>query len=168
MSDLTENKLHMIFFCHCLNNPYLNGNLHFDSKQALYLNRDSFDAQPDLVYGSKFKLYHWYDDITKYVRDIFHALNCIYAFNNNNKYLTKYEVLLIVKEKDVWVMYYVPNSLTGWNIKKLDDISLENIGQDRAAKIKDALTAFYETNYQDVERTMICTQPKGYEEIFLF
>lgn len=168
MSDLTENKLHMIFYCHCLNNPNLNGNLHFDYKQAQYLNKDYFDVQPDLVYGSRFELHHWYDDITKYVRDVRKALNCIYAFNNNNKYLTKYEVLLIVKDKDVWAMYYVPNSMEGWCIKKWEDISHENIGQDRAAKIKDTLVAFYETNYKDIRSTQIYTKSKGFEEIYLF
>lgn len=168
MSDLTENKLHMIFYSHCLYNPNLNGDLHFDYKQAQYLNKDYFDVQPDLVYGSRFELYHWYDDITKYVRDIRKALNCVYAFNNNNKYLTKYEVLLIVKDKDVWAMYYVPHSTEGWCIKKWEDISHENIGQDKAAKIKDALVAFYETNYQDVRSSVIYTKSKGFEEIYLF
>lgn len=168
MSDLTENKLHMIFYCHCLNNPNLNGDLHFDYKQAQYLNKDYFDVQPDLVYGSRFELNHWYDDIANYVRDVRNALNTVYAFNNNNKYLTKYEVLLIVKDKEVWAMFYVPHSTEGWCIKKWEDISHENIGQDKAAKIKDALVAFYETNYKDIRSNLIYTKSKGFEEIYLF
>lgn len=169
MSDLTENKLHMIFYCHCLNNPNLNGNLCFDYKQAHYLNRDYNVNQPDLVYGSRFELNHWYDDIANYVRDVRNALSCVYAYNNNNnKYLTKYEVLLIVKDKDVWAMFYVPNSMGGWCIKKWEDISHENIGQERAAKIKDALVTFYETNYKEIRSNLFYIQPKGFEEIYLF
>lgn len=168
INDLTDNRLCMIFYGHCLNNPNLNGNLYFDYKQAQYMDRNYYDNQPDLVYSSKFELYHWYDDITKYVRDIFRAFNCIYAYNNNNKYLTKYEVLLIVKDKDVWAMYYVPHSTEGWCIKKWEDISHENIGQDKAAKIKDALVAFYETNYLNVKRNIATIKPQGFEEIYLF
>lgn len=160
MSDLTENRMHMIFYGHCLSNPNLSSTFKFKHNQVQYTN--GHDDNPDLMFCNKLYTNHWYDDISTYVNDVFVSLN--EASRNHTSYITINEVIFIVKETEVWVMFYFNYE---WQIKNWDELTHNEIGADMAAKIKDKLIAFYDANYETIKRYIHYSEPLGIEEIYL-
>lgn len=166
MSDLTENRMWMVFYAHCLSNPNLDGAIKYRYKQIQYTNSDLSDKQPDLVYCNNFSIAHWYDAIDP--KDVIKSIggtNFLYQSN----YVTIYETFFIVKDEEIYIVYFNYNSNSfNWTAKKWNEISYDEIGQERATKITQALLDFYKTNYKEIRSTMCRIGGFGFEKIYLF